>query len=144
MNSSRPPYAKILVHAEGLGVPSPEMVRQRALELARIDGRTEYTETDWQRAKQELHGGHPASWDDEEDRMPESVSERDMTATDTGHHVENLVGGEDNVLEELVAEGMDEAVHDQMLEAARMEEPEDPLEEPEDPLEKPEDPKENV
>jgi hypothetical protein len=39
MNSSRPNYAKILVHSNGLGVPSPEMVRQRAMELAAIDGR---------------------------------------------------------------------------------------------------------
>jgi len=98
------------------------MVRQRAVELARIDGRTEHNERDWQRARQELHGGHEASWDEEEDRMPESISERDMTATDKGHHVENLLGGDDNVLEELVAEGMDEAVHEQMLEASRLEE----------------------
>ena len=119
MNSSRPSYAKIVVHSNGMGVPSPEMVRRRALELARIDGRNEYHEQDWQQAKQELHGGHPCSWDDEEDRMQESVSGRDMTATDNGHHVENLRGGDDNVLEELVAEGMEEAVHDRMLEAAR-------------------------
>ncbi len=122
MNTSRPPYAKILVHANGLGVPSPEMVRQRARELAQIDGRAEHNEVDWQRARQELHGGHQASWDDEEDRMPQSISERDMTATDMGHHTENMIGGEDNVLEELVAEGMDEAVHDRMLEASRVQE----------------------
>ncbi len=96
------------------------MVRQRAIELARIDGRTGYNEQDWQHAKQELHGGHPYSWDDDEDMMPQSISERDMTATDSGHHIENLRGGEDNVLEELVSEGMDEAVHDRMLEASRM------------------------
>jgi hypothetical protein len=119
MNSSRPTYAKIVVHANGLGVPSPEMVRQRALELAAIDGRREYNEADWQRARHELHGGHEQSWDDDEDRMEQSISERDMTATDSGHHVENLRGGDDNVLEELVAEGMDEAVHDRMLEASR-------------------------
>jgi hypothetical protein len=122
MNTTRPPYAKIVVHSEGMGVPSPEMVRQRARELARIDGRAEYTEQDWRRAKQELHGGHEYSWDGDEDRMPQSVSERDMTATDTGHHIENLRGGEDNVIEELVAEGMDEAVHDQMLAASRLSE----------------------
>ncbi len=127
MNSSRPPYAKIVVHATGMGVPSPDMVRQRARELAQIDGRAEYNDADWQHAKQELHGGHQSSWDDEEDRMEQSISERDMTATDSGHHTENLVGGEDNVLEELVAEGMDEAVHDRMLEASKM--AEDDLEE---------------
>ena len=120
MNTSRPPYAKIVVHSSGMGVPSPEMVRQRALELAQIDGRAEHNEQDWQRAKQELHGGHPYSWDDEEDRMPESISGRDMTSTDSGHHTENLRGGEDNMVEELVAEGMDEAVHDRMLEASRL------------------------
>ncbi len=49
-----------------------------------------------------------------------SISERDMTATDNGHHVENLRGGEDNMGEELVAEGMDEAMHERMLEASRM------------------------
>jgi len=101
------------------------MVLERAKELARIDGRGVHNQQDWQRAKQELHGGHPYNWDDEEDRMPQSVSERDMTATDTGHHIENLRGGEDNILEELVAEGMDEAVHDQMLAASRMQEEED-------------------
>ena len=120
MNSSRPPYAKIVVHTDGMGVPSSETVRQRARELAQIDGRAEHNEQDWHRAKQELHGGHPYSWDDDEDRMPQSISERDMTATDTGHHIENLRGGEDNVVEELVAEGMDEAVHDRMLAASRM------------------------
>jgi len=120
MNTHRPSFAKIVVHSNGMGVPSPDMVRQRALELANIDGRAVYNEQDYQRGKQELHGGHAATWDDEEDRMPQSISERDMTATDMGHHVENLVEGEDNVLEELVAEGMDEAVHDQMLEASRV------------------------
>jgi hypothetical protein len=98
------------------------MVRQRALELAKIDGRGEHNEQDWRRAKQELHGGHPYSWDDDEDRMPQSISERDMTATDTGHHTENLMGGDDNVAEELVAEGMEEAEHERMLEASRTEE----------------------
>ena len=125
MNTNRLPYAKIVVHSDGLGVPTPELVQKRADELARIDGRTGHNEQDWQRAKQELHGGHPYSWDDDEDRMPQSISERDMTATDMGHHIENLVGGEDNLPEELVAEGMDEAVHDRMLAASRMAEEED-------------------
>jgi len=57
--------------------------------------------------------------------MAESISERDMTATDSGHHVENLRGGDDNVLEELVAEGMDEAAHDQMVAASHMTDAED-------------------
>lgn len=125
MNSIRPHYAKIALHSNGLGVPSADTVRQRALELARIDGRADYNEQDWQRARQEVHGGHPQSWDDEEDRMAQSISERDMTATDSGHHKENLRGGDDNVVEELIAEGLEEAVHDQMLAAALQEDGEE-------------------
>src|SRR5476649_2092019 len=105
MNSSRPHYAKIVVHGAGMGVPTSDMVRKRADELANIDGRMKHNERDYQRARQELHGGHEASWDEEEDRMEQSISGGDMTATDSGHHVENLLGGDDNVLEELVAEG---------------------------------------
>jgi hypothetical protein len=128
MNSSRPPYAKIVVHTEGLGVPNADTVQQRARELAQIDGRTGYTEQDWRRARQELHGGQQSSSDGDDDHMPESVSERDMTATDTGHHTENLRGGDDNILEELVSEGMDEAFHDRMLQASKLD-PEDVEEE---------------
>lgn len=125
MNSTRPHYAKIALHTDGLGVPSADTVRQRALELARIDGRSEHNEQDWQRARREVHGGHPQTWDDEEDRMSQSISERDMTATDSGHHKQNLRGGDDNVVEELIAEGLEEAVHDQMLAAAQQNEAED-------------------
>lgn len=113
------PHAKIVLHADGLGTPSPETVRQRARELARIDGRDRYNDIDLERAWREVHGGHAGNVADE-DEMPQSISERDMTATDAGHHAPNLRDGDDTVLEELVAEGLDEAAHDQMLAAARM------------------------
>lgn len=91
------------------------------MELARIDGRNEYNDQDWQRARHELHGGHPEIANhDGNDEMLQSISERDMIATDAGHHVENIRPEPDNLVEELVAEGLDEAFHDQMLEAARM------------------------
>jgi hypothetical protein len=47
------------------------------------------------------------------DGVPQSISERDIVETGSGSHAENPRSGDDNVLEELVAEGMDEAVHDQ-------------------------------
>lgn len=114
-------HAKIVLHSEGLGTPSAATVRQRALELARIDGRDRASGLDLERAQREVHGGHAFAWSDgDEDQMPQSISERDMIATDAGHHLPNMRDGDDTVLEELVAEGLDEAAHDQMLAAARM------------------------
>ena len=109
-------------HAQGLGAPSSEDVRQRAAELALIAGRNEFSDEDWREAKRELHGGHGHTISEDEAEMVSLVSEHDMVVTDLGHHVENVgLEDADNVQEELIAEGMDEAVHEQML-AARLEE----------------------
>ena len=103
-----------------------ETVRQRAAELARIDGRTEYNENDWREAKRELHGGHELLNHDHSGEMAALVSERDFLISDLGHRVETSNSeSPENTGEELVAEGMDEAVHDQMLAAASDQEMED-------------------
>ena len=65
MKNGSGPSAKIALHTNGLGVPSTDTVRTRALELARIDGRTDYNEADWEQAKREVHGGHPGLWSDD-------------------------------------------------------------------------------
>jgi hypothetical protein len=115
----KPTSAKIIQHSQGLGVPSMETVRRRAAELARIDGRTEYNENDWREAKRELHGGHEVLNHDNGGDMAALVSERDFLISDVGHRVETSSSDTpENTGEELVAEGMDEAVHDQMLAAA--------------------------
>ena len=121
----KPTPAKIIQHSQGLGVPSTEMVRQRATELARIDGRSEYNDVDWHQAKRELHGGHEVLASDGSAEMAAMVSEHDMVICDVGHRVETFgPDGADSMGEELIAEGMEEAVHDQMLAAARHEEEE--------------------
>lgn len=117
----RPPMAKILVHSEGLGAPSPDLVRQRAQELAIINGRQEYTDEDWRQAKLELHGHNGADGAlSGEMAMASFVSEQDMVSSDVGHRLER-VGMEDerSMVEELIAEGMEEAEHERMLEACR-------------------------
>ncbi len=118
MRSHHPQSAKIMQHAQGLGAPTPEQVRQRAAELAIIAGHDEYTNKDWDDAKRELHGGHDHANGEDEADMTSLVSGHDMVAANLGHHTENM-GMEDstNIVEELIAEGMDEAVHEQMLEA---------------------------
>ena len=58
--------------------------------------------------------------------MTSMVSEHDMVSSDVGHRVETFgPDGADSMGEELIAEGMEEAVHDQMLAAARDEETEE-------------------
>ena len=127
----RPPMAKILVHSEGLGAPTAETVRKRAQELAFIAGRDEFTESDWQQAKIELHStnglDHQAS---EEMGMAALVSEQDMVAADVGHHTERVpLDDERNLVEELWQEGMDEADHERMIEACHEAENQDAEEE---------------
>lgn len=116
----KPTPAKIIHHSQGLGAPDAETVRQRARELALIDGREQFTEEDWRAAKRELHGGHELNDTNGDLNMSAMVSEHDMVVGSMGHHVENVgLEDADNVLEELIAEGMDEAVHEQMLASRR-------------------------
>lgn len=120
MSTLRPTSAKIIQHSEGLGAVSSVEVRKRAAELAIIAGRAQYSDEDWRQAKRELHGGHETASDGDEMGIGALVSENGMVVTDVGHHTENVhyEDGE-NLAEELIAEGMDEAVHEQMLESRR-------------------------
>lgn len=116
MSHNRPASAKIIQHAEGLGAPNAEHVRLRARELAIIAGRAEYNEEDWREAKRELHGGHVTPAEEGEMEMEAIVSGHDMVMGSLGHHVENVTSSDlENLGEELIAEGMDEAEHEQML-----------------------------
>jgi hypothetical protein len=132
MNKMRPSTAKILVHSEGLGAPNADVVRQRAREIAFINGREEFSEADWHQAKLELHGSQGSDHHGEEAEAAQMVSERDMIACDAGHHTERVLMEDDgNIVEELISEGMDEAEHERMIEARRESNAED-LEDAED------------
>ena len=129
MSTMKQQSAKIINHAEGLGVPCAETVRKRARELAQIDGRAEHTEADWRAAKHELHGGHEPNDTNGEADLSEMISEHDMVASSLGHHAARMgFDDQDNLAEELIAEGMDEADHEQRL-AARRERDEEEREE---------------
>ena len=126
MSPMRPTSAKILQHSEGMGTPSAETVRRRAQELAKINGRAEHSDEDWREAKRELHGGHELSDTNGEMEMSSMVSEHDMVMGSVGHQTETMFPDDNvNIVEELIAEGMDEAVHEQMLAARLEEEPEE-------------------
>src|ERR1022692_2912416 len=113
-------------NSAGLGTVTRKMVRERAVELAVINGRSasDVSKSDWEQAKRELTGEPDA--DPKEtalDSAPES--ERwDPVPGSTGHKVpvaasedEDNEGRSDN--ERLVNEGIAEAELDQMLQATR-------------------------
>ena len=121
MKISRPVSGKILSHAEGMGTPSADTVRQRAQELAMIDGRELPTEQDWKRAFLELHGGHhdPSLYGDDNE-MTGAITETNSVAPTLGRHIHEMdTDGGDSLGEELITEGLEEASHDRMLESRR-------------------------
>jgi hypothetical protein len=110
----------------GIGTVTPEMVEARANELAAIAGRVppEATEADYEQAKRELTGGPEM---DVQETVLESIAESerwDPVPGSTGRHAPEPLG-EDGDSEgrsesaQLVEEGVNEAEHDQMLQAAR-------------------------
>jgi hypothetical protein len=120
-----PPPGKIMTGAEGLGTPTPEMVEERARELARTDGRTEPHDGDRAAAKAELLG--PT-----EPQTPEVTAEvENVTEWDEAPEVSGvqaprvLPEDEANIAEVLVGEGLEEADHDVRVLAADENPPEE-------------------
>ena len=117
------PHGKINLHGDGLGVPSPETVEKRAREIAMIDERSpdEFTEGDWSQAKNELTGVEGSHAPEIDDEVDDELSERDDIPGASGRQVPNDYEGDENIGEELVSGGIEEAAHDQMVEARREE-----------------------
>ena len=116
----------------GIGTVTRGMVRERAVELALINGRTalEVSKSDWEQARRELTG-QPDT--DPKEAVLESAPESDRwdpVHGSTGHKVP-LASSEDeddegrSDSERLVEEGIAEAEHDQRLQAAKTQRQED-------------------
>lgn len=108
-----------------MGVPSPEEVEKRAREIAMIDERDpdEFTDADWNQARLELLGRleHPAP-PEETAQNAELTEEWNVVPGSRGHHAPRPGVEEDETLgEQLVSDGLEEAAHDQMLEARKEE-----------------------
>ena len=113
-------------NSAGIGTVTRKMLRERAVELAIINGRSaqHVSKSDWEQAKRELTGD--SNMDPKEDILESaSESERwDPVHGSTGHKVpvasgedEDDEGRSDN--EKLVDEGMGEAELDQSRQATR-------------------------
>ena len=113
-----------LEHGHGIGAPSPEEVERRAREIAMIDERNpdEFTEADWAQARHELRGEENNVPPEETPDNAEMTEEWSVIASSKGHHIPRPgTQEEETVGEHLVIEGIEEATHDQMLEARREE-----------------------
>ncbi len=121
---SEPRPGKIEVHGNGLGAPSPEEVERRAREIAMIDERNpdEFTDTDWKQARRELLGEENNTPPEETSDNADLTEEWTVVASSKGHRMPRPgTDEEETVGEHLVIDGLEEAAHDQMLEARREE-----------------------
>ena len=109
---------KIVCGTEGLGTVTPQMIEERAHEIARSDGRKRPNDLDRSSAREEMTGARSGS-----EKVPERQNpsrDWEMPLVSTGKKTPT-VGPEDdqNIPEELIQEGIEEADHDQRVRSAR-------------------------
>jgi hypothetical protein len=110
---------KVEVGGRGVSGFSESDVERRARELARIDDRTEVTEEDREAALAEFRDRHlPDAVNEDAESMQSLSRDPSDPMVDRGRQVPNH-GGDDEkaALEHLALEGVEEAQHEQMLEA---------------------------
>lgn len=132
MNKNPLNKGNLTENAIGIGTVTPGMVEARARELAVIAGRVppEPSEIDYEQAQRELTGGSEM---EAEEMALEAIAESerwDPISNSSGHQTQDSLG-EDEDSEgrsesaQLVEEGIKEAEHDQMLQAAHAAQEED-------------------
>lgn len=111
---------KVGQRSEGLGSISPALVTRRAEEIALGDGRRpeDYTDEDWNQALEELRFEAPHN-SGEENSLAAVTPTGDVPSS-SGHQAPKY-GSEDEetIAEDLVQEGIDEAVRDELTESGK-------------------------
>lgn len=121
---SQSALGKISVHGNGMGAPTPELVEKRAREIALIAERDPeaFTDGDWDQAQRELMGRVGDAAPEETRENAEVTEEWEMIASSSGERAPRAgVDDDETIGEKLVSDGLDEAAHDQMVEARREE-----------------------
>ncbi|MEP7014145.1 MAG: hypothetical protein ABI925_01765 [Verrucomicrobiota bacterium] len=116
---------KISLHGNGFGVPSPEDIEKRAREIAMIDERNpdKFTDSDRAQARKELRGAEHPTPPEETKQSAELSDDWYVPAGSRGKRVPRpgVDEEEETVGEHLVIGGVEDATHDQMLEARKKE-----------------------
>ena len=116
----------LTVNFIGIGPVTRKMMRERAVELAIINGRPaqDVSKLDWEQAKRELTGESDMN---PQEAILESVPESeswDIMPGSAGHQASESLSEDENdegqsESAQLVEEGVAEAAHDQMLQSIR-------------------------
>jgi hypothetical protein len=112
MDEAQRNEGKILRGTEGLGTATPQMIEERAREIARSDGRAQPNDLDRTRAREELIGATA----DSEKPATKKEPGRDwgMPLVSSGEKAPTVrPEDEQNIPEKLIQEGINEADHDQ-------------------------------
>ncbi|MDB6167395.1 MAG: hypothetical protein JWM88_259 [Verrucomicrobia bacterium] len=120
-NRSDKPSGKILNHDQATGITDERDIEQRASEIASIEDHEEVQETDLQQAERELNGEDIAPPIDSDGESRGGLS-RDPSEppSNFGRQIPDQEAEEEQfAAERLVAEGVNEAEHEQMLAARR-------------------------
>ncbi|PYJ28179.1 MAG: hypothetical protein DMF24_03885 [Verrucomicrobia bacterium] len=112
MDEAQRTEGKILSGTEGIGTVSPEMIEQRAREIARSDGRMQPNDLDRASAREDLIGATSTS--EKPATRKEPGREWGMPLVSSGEKAPTVAPeDEDNIPEKLIQEGIEEADHDQ-------------------------------
>jgi hypothetical protein len=120
-NRSDKPSGKILNHFKGTGITDARDIEERADEIASIEDHSEVQESDLRQAEREMSGQalEPPT-DSNGDSRGALSRDPSEPVSDFGHQVPDRETEEEEfAAERLVAEGVNEAEHDQMLAARR-------------------------
>jgi hypothetical protein len=102
----------------GIGAVTPLMIEERAREIACTDGRAEPNDLDRASAREELTGVAPGS--EKQPTREEPGRDWEMPLVSTGEKAPTVRPEDDeNIPEQLVEEGVEEADHEQRLQARR-------------------------
>ena len=109
---------KIVRGTEGLGTVTPQMIEERAHEIARTDGRNRPNDLDRSSAREELTGARSGSG--QAPTRDEPGRDWEMPLVSTGDKAPTVRPEDDqNIPEELIQEGVEEADHDQRVSSKR-------------------------
>ena len=105
---------KIIRETEGLGTVTPQMIEERAREIACSDGRAGPNDLDRTRAREQLTGA--ASDSQKRPTRAEPGRDWQMPLVSTVEKAPTVrLEDDENIPEKLVREGVEEADHDQRL-----------------------------
>ena len=109
---------KILRGTAGIGTVTPQMVEERAREIARSDSRGQPNDLDRTRAREELIG--PTSASENPPTREEPGRDWEMPLVSSGEKAPTVrPEDEENIPEKLIEEGIEEADRDQRSKSGR-------------------------